>query len=127
MNRRVLIADDEPEICQLLASGLARKGFMVAWRTTAGEVLDLLATESFDVVVTDVHMPGMSGLELCERIAERQPALPVLVMSSFGGENMNAAASRAGARGFLEKPFEIMDLHEALDSVLLAGQLSRAG
>jgi FixJ family two-component response regulator len=69
----------------------------------------------------------MTGLELRGRIAERQPALPVLVMSSFGGEDMNAAASRAGARGFLEKPFGIRDLHNALNSVLPTGQLPRAG
>ena len=55
-------------MCRLVAARLRRHGFEVAWRTSAAEALDLLGAASVDVVVTDLNMDGMSGLELCERI-----------------------------------------------------------
>jgi DNA-binding NtrC family response regulator len=120
MSRRILIADDDPKMCQVLASGLARRGFTVAWRTSAREALALIDAEEFDVVVTDVQMPGMSGLDLCARLAVARPSLPVLVMTAFGGDDVRAAADRAGASGFLEKPFAFEDLVRALDGALEA-------
>ena len=67
----------------------------------------LLRSSDFDVVVTDLHMRGMSGLELCERIVADRPDIPVIVITAFGSLETAIAAIRAGAYDFITKPFEI--------------------
>jgi len=104
------MVDDERALCEALEALLAKRGFEVVWRTSAQDALDLLRDEEFDVVVTDVQMGRMDGIELCTRIAESRPNLPTIVMTAFGSVEVAVAAIRAGAYDFLVKPFE----HEAL-------------
>lgn len=115
MTSRVLIVDDDRGVCELLEAGLRKKGFTVAWRTSGQEALDLLAGEDFDVVVTDLTMPGMTGVELCVRVAENRPDLPVVVITAFGSLDTATSAIRAGAYDFITKPFEIDALRLTLE------------
>jgi len=84
MNTRVLIVDDDRSLCQLLADELSELGFVVDWRTSAEEALASLRDLEPDVVVTDLRMRGLSGLELCGRIVAGWPELPVIVITAFG-------------------------------------------
>jgi two-component system response regulator HydG len=111
---RVLIIDDEPEVCALLDAGLTKRGFTTAFRTSGEEGLELLATEDFDVVVADLQMKGMTGLALCERIVGTRPDVPVIVITAFGSLDTAIAAIRAGAYDFLPKPFELEVLRIAV-------------
>lgn len=115
MNTRVLIIDDEPSVCELLDAGLSKRGFKTMYRTSGEAALDLLATEDFDVVVADLHMKGMNGLELCEHIKQRRPDIPVIVITAFGNLDASIAAIRAGAYDFLPKPFELEVLRIAVE------------
>jgi two-component system, NtrC family, response regulator AtoC len=115
VSARVLVIDDERSACELLSAGLSRKGFQVTFRTTAEEALERLAAEDFDVVVTDMNMPGMSGLELCERIAGSRPDVPVVVITGFGSMETAVLAIRAGAYDFITKPFEMDALRLTLE------------
>jgi two-component system response regulator HydG len=112
---RVLIIDDEREVCELIEAGLKKRGFVAAYRTSGEEGLDLLATEDFDVVVADLHMKGMTGLALCERIVGTRPDVPVIVITAFGSLDTAIAAIRAGAYDFLPKPFELEVLRIAVE------------
>lgn len=107
MQGRILIVDDDQSMCELLQAGLKRRGFEPVWRTAAEEALALLSTEDFAVAVTDLHMEGMSGLELCRRIVENRPDTPVVVITAFGSMESAIAAIRAGAYDFITKPFEM--------------------
>jgi len=107
MTKRVLVVDDVREMCEMLAERLAPLGFEVIWRTAPAEALDVLAGADIDVVVTDINMAGMNGLELCERIAAAHPDVPVVVITAFGSLDTAIGAIRAGAYDFLTKPFEI--------------------
>ncbi|WP_438016314.1 sigma-54 dependent transcriptional regulator [Sorangium sp. So ce315] len=118
MTGRVLIVDDERGVCELLDAGLKKRGFRAAWRTSAAEALDLLAAEDFDVVVTDVTMRGMNGLELCERIVQNRPDLPVIVITAFGSLDTATSAIRAGAYDFVTKPFELDALKLTVERAL---------
>ena len=100
------MVDDERALCEALQDFLAKRGFEVAWRTSAQDGLDLLRDEEFDVVVTDIQMGRMGGIELCTRIAESWPNLPTIVMTAFGSVEVAVAAIRAGAYDFLVKPIE---------------------
>ena len=110
----ILIVDDDRDMCGLLQTALGKKGFHVTTRQSGAEAFDLLDTEDFDVVVTDLNMKGMTGLQLCERVAQNRPDVPVVVITAFGSLETAVAAIRAGAYDFITKPFEV----EALELTL---------
>jgi two-component system response regulator AtoC len=107
MRGRVLIVDDDRSLCEFLAQSLRRRGFEAMWRTSAAEALAVLEAEEIDVVVTDLNMQRMGGIELCERIVVNRPNVPVVVVTAFGSLETAVAAIRAGAYDFITKPFEI--------------------
>jgi len=104
---RILVADDDRSMCELLQAGLARRGFEVTWRTDAAEALAVMSEGDFDAIVTDLNMPGTNGLELCERVTANRPDVPVVVITAFGSLDTAVAAIRAGAYDFITKPFEM--------------------
>jgi CheY-like chemotaxis protein len=73
VTNRILVVDDDREMCDLLDGALRRRGFEVETRTAADQAFALLADGDFDVVVIDLQMKGMNGLELCERITQNRP------------------------------------------------------
>jgi two-component system response regulator HydG len=115
VSARVLLVDDDRDLCQLLAHGLRRRGFDVLWRTSASEALDVVGETDIDAIVTDLNMNGMNGLEFCERIVANRPDVPVTVLTGFGTLETAVAAIRAGAYDFLTKPPEIEALAMALE------------
>jgi two-component system response regulator HydG len=112
---RILVADDDRSMCELLQAGLARRGFEVSWRTDATAALAAISEGDFDVIVTDLNMPGVNGLELCERVTANRPDVPVVVITAFGSLDTAVAAIRAGAYDFITKPFEMDGLRLTLD------------
>jgi two-component system response regulator HydG len=106
---RVLIVDDEQRMCELIQADLRLREIESRWHTSADEGLQALGRESFDVVLSDLKMPGVDGIEFCRRIVANRPDLPVIVMTAFGSMETAIAAIRAGAYDFITKPIE-MDL-----------------
>jgi two-component system response regulator HydG len=104
---RVLVVDDDRAMCEMLDTGLGRKGYQVTWKTDADEAIDALRDTDVDAVVTDLNMRGMNGLELCERIVANRPDVPVIVITAFGSLETAVAAMRVGAYDFITKPLEI--------------------
>ncbi len=115
MKPRVLFVDDEPEMCDVVASGLANSGYEVATQTSPEEALMLLERQDFDVVVTDMQMPRMNGLDLCAHVVANRPDTPVIVVTAFGSLDLAVRAIRAGAYDFVTKPFDVDVLRLALD------------
>ncbi|HME69421.1 MAG TPA: sigma-54 dependent transcriptional regulator [Myxococcota bacterium] len=107
---RVLVVDDDHAMGKMVVDRLLRRGYEAVGRNAGEEALALLLSEEFDVVVTDVRMPGMTGLDLCTRIVSHRPDLPVVVITAFGSLDTAIAAIRAGAHDFVHKPFEIEEL-----------------
>jgi two-component system, NtrC family, response regulator AtoC len=122
---RVLVVDDDREMCDLLEGALGRRGFAITSRTAAAEAFALLAQEDFDAVITDLQMKGMNGLELCERISQNRPDIPVLVMTAFGSMETAIAAIRVGAYDFITKPVDIDPLRLALERAVRHRALTR--
>ena len=114
----ILLVDDDRDLCETLALGLRRRGYELAWRTSATEALATLDIESYDALVTDLNMRGSSGIDLCARVVERRPDLPVLVLTAFGSLETAVQAIRAGAYDFINKPVEMDVLAIALDRVI---------
>jgi two-component system, NtrC family, response regulator HydG len=106
MKGHVLIVDDEQETCDLLEMALVRHGFKVTTSTNALRALELVATQDFDVVLTDLSMPEMSGLDLCERVLGTRPNMPVVVITGQGSLETAIGAIRVGAYDFITKPVD---------------------
>jgi DNA-binding NtrC family response regulator len=104
---RILVVEDEREMRALLEKGLARRGFIPTVLGRADEAFPLLEAEDFDTVLTDLRMPGMDGLALCERVALNRPDIPVVVVTAFGSLETAVAAIRAGAYDFVTKPVDL--------------------
>jgi two-component system response regulator AtoC len=107
MNNKVLFVDDDQELCALTGKQLEKRKFQVQLRNDAASALEAVSNESFDVVVTDLYMPGMSGIELAERLSQNRPDTPVIVITSFGSLETAISAIRAGAYDFITKPVDI--------------------
>lgn len=104
MAHRVLVVDDDPDLLELLAAELEAEGFRATACDRGQRALELLEAEEFDVILSDVRMPEMSGLEFCQRAAEVRPDLPVLVMTAFASLASAIEAIQAGAYDYLVKP-----------------------
>jgi two-component system response regulator HydG len=111
---RILLVDDDPEVSALLKARLAQEGFEVACADSAPAALEWLASAEADVVLTDVRMAGMNGLELCDRIVASRPDVPVVVITASSHLETAIAAIRAGAYDFITKPVELNALVVAL-------------
>jgi two-component system response regulator AtoC len=107
MSVAVLIVDDDESMCGMLESGLKPSGYETASCNTADAAFELIQTRDFDVVITDVRMKRVNGLELCKRIAQNRPDIPVIVITAFGSMETAVHAMRAGAYDFITKPFDL--------------------
>jgi two-component system, NtrC family, response regulator HydG len=103
---RVLAVDDEQETCDLLKMSLEREGFLVTTCTSAEAALELVGAVDFDLVITDLSMPEMGGLELCERVLGTRPNVPVVVITGQGSLETAIGAMRVGAYDFITKPVD---------------------
>ncbi len=107
MAGKILVVDDERSMCELLETYLALRDFVPRSVTSAEQAWRILQEEEFDVVLTDIKMPGTTGIQLCEQIAAQWPNIPVVVMTGFGSLETAIAAMRAGAYDFVTKPIEL--------------------
>ncbi|TKJ39727.1 hypothetical protein CEE37_10635 [candidate division LCP-89 bacterium B3_LCP] len=103
---RILIVDDEADICILLAEALASEEWIVEWTTRPLQALDSIKSEPFDLVLLDIKMPEISGLELLPQIKQASPETAVTMMSAYGNVAMAVEAMKEGAEDYLEKPFQ---------------------
>jgi two-component system response regulator HydG len=118
MQTRILVIDDDRDMCELLEESLGRAGYQVTWRTRGDEGLDLLRDQDFDVIITDLNLDGASGIDLCKRFTENRPDTPVIVITAFGDMTAAISAIRAGAHDFINKPLDMTVLERAIERAL---------
>jgi DNA-binding NtrC family response regulator len=101
---QVLVIDDDAVVGRSFDRVLSDKGYQVSTALSGEEALNTMNEQEFDVVFTDIKMPGMDGLEVAERIKARCPWTPVVVITGYGTEDNEARASVLGVSGFVRKP-----------------------
>jgi len=101
---QVLVIDDDAVVGRSFDRVLSDKGYEVSTALSGEEALETINETNFDVVFTDIKMPGMDGLEVTERIKARCPWTPVVVITGYGTDDNEAKASVLGASGFVRKP-----------------------
>ena len=107
--KRILVVDDEPEITLVLRSGLAKHGYDVRVAGEGEAALELFHAWTPDLVLTDLSMPNMNGLKLCQRLRETS-SVPIIVLSVKGDEATKVEALDAGADDYVTKPFGMGEL-----------------
>lgn len=116
--RRILVADDEESIRWVLSKALKKKGFTVDLAEDGRQALSLFRSNTYDLAVLDIKMPGIQGLELLKQFHEEQPDILVVIMTAESTMENAVAAMKHGAYDYLTKPFDL----DALDAIILKAQ-----
>jgi CheY-like chemotaxis protein len=117
MQAKILVVDDEQFVRDLLVKILARKGYRVTGAPDATAALGLLEQESFDLVLTDVVMPGLDGFELLRRVKGAWPGIKVVVLTGYARRQSISDFLLYGADEYLAKPFQVHELLAAVERV----------
>jgi DNA-binding NtrC family response regulator len=118
MRGNVLVVDDERDSAEHLSAGLERVGFQITIQLSGEEAFLVALRSDFDAVVADLSMPGMNGLELCDRLAANRPDVPVVLMTAHATVDAAVAALRAGAWDFVVKPPDLDEVASALNRAI---------
>jgi len=117
-HERILVVDDEEQMRGLLVKVLERKGYQVSVCGNGADALDFLEREPADLVVTDVRMPGLSGMEALRAIKELNPEIVVIIMTAFGSIDQAVQAVKEGAYDYVNKPFKIDEMLLTIEKAL---------
>lgn len=116
--KRVLVVDDEEDVCRLVTTVLGRCGYQVVAAASGSQALDVLTGSAFDLMVTDLKMPGMTGLELLEHAQQLYPRMAVIVLTAYGTIQTAVTAMKRGAVDYMTKPFDIDELEQKVAASL---------
>ena len=107
MNRAfsILVIDDEEQMLDALKLNLEQSGYQVSTAKTGAEGLALFNGKDYDLVLSDLQLPDMEGLDVLRKIKEKQATIEVIIISGYGTVNKAVEATKAGAFHFVEKPF----------------------
>jgi CheY-like chemotaxis protein len=123
---RILVAEDDPEMRRLLVWNLRKAGFETVECSDGWELLDHLGNpvlsgepDDFDLIVSDIRMPGVTGLEVLEGIHETEWFVPMILITAFGSDEVHRQAEELGAAGIFDKPFDVEELIQRIREVLV--------
>jgi FixJ family two-component response regulator len=116
--QHVFFVDDKPKVCKMVGRTLKQAGLKVTCFTCAADCLKQLRSRRCDLLITDVKMTGMDGIELLTEVKRIIPSLPVLVVTGYGDIPMAVEALKVGASEFIEKPLDRQSFLSAVESVL---------
>lgn len=124
---RILLVEDDPALSSSLKQGLLQMGFAVELSQDGVEADAILALRNFDLVVLDLGLPGMSGMEVLKRFRKRGAATPVLILTARDALQDRIAGLKAGADDYVLKPFDFEELEARLQALLRRTQSERSG
>src|SRR5215472_6116031 len=121
MSAHILITDDDAVSCQLFAKVLEKEGYRVDCVQTGEEALSRLRERPHDLLVIDIRLPGMTGLDVTRAVRKEHPALPVIVMTAFG----SMEATHEGAFDYIAKPMHLEELKHTVSRALAQRTVAR--
>lgn len=128
--KKILIVEDDEAMRSLLKDILDAEGLVTEAVSNGSDALQKLIDQPFDLIITDIQMPGLTGLDILPGIRKLQPEAPVIVITAFGSDEVYRRSFEKGATGYLEKPIHIHKLrvliHEMISSreKMISGQTS---
>ena len=124
---RILIIEDDEEMRSLLKDFLADEGYEADSAHNGSEALLKLAKDPFDLVITDIRMPGLTGFDILSAIKNLELGMPVIVITAFGGEEVYRRSMARGADGYLEKPIHFQKLKVLILKLISPGEKVERG
>jgi two-component system, OmpR family, response regulator RegX3 len=122
---RILVVDDEPAIVDAVTYALRASGFEVDTFGDGESALDAARTDGYDVLVLDVRLPGLSGIEICRRLRSESD-VPILILTAMDAEVDRVLGLEAGADDYVTKPFSVAELVSRVRAILRRRELDRA-
>src|SRR5580700_6731159 len=119
----ILVVEDEAKMRRLLELELADQGFRAQTVADAESGMKLVNSEQFDLIVTDLKLPGMSGLEFLQAVKRANAALPIIIMTAYGTVESAVEAMKIGASDYVLKPFSLAELVLVIRKELASHQL----
>jgi len=116
--KRILIIEDDDEMRSLLKDFIEEEGYEADSVEKGTYAFRKLITDSFDLIITDIRMPGYSGLEILPELKRLQPRIPIIVITAFGSEEVYRKALLRGANAYLEKPIHFHKLKELIQEII---------
>ena len=116
-SKNILIVDDSRDLTHVIADFLSINGYQVHTAHNGHDALERMGKEHIDIVVSDIHMPGMDGFTLMTEIKTKYPDIPVILITGFSIGDAQKIAFEKGANAFVAKPFRLKDLKQVIESV----------
>ena len=126
MTERILVVDDEPAIVDAVSYALRSEGFEVESRSDGEGALEAALTDTFDLVILDLRLPGLSGIEVCRRVRAASQ-VPILILSARDAEVDRVLGLESGADDYVTKPFSIAELASRVRAIFRRRDLDRGG
>ncbi|MFT3773997.1 MAG: response regulator [Minicystis sp.] len=123
---RILVIDDEPDICETLESVLSLAGYAVSTAASGAAAIERAKGEAFDLVITDLRMPGLSGVDTVAALKRLNPRMAAIVVSGYASEEAARLCCEEGAAQIVDKPFDLDDLLRAVRAALHEPRAERA-
>ncbi|MFO8231136.1 MAG: response regulator transcription factor [Longimonas sp.] len=118
MDAHILLVEDEADIASFIQRGLKEEGYVVTWVAEGEQALEELRSSSVDVVLLDIRLPGISGMEVLKQVRDRLPQLPVMMLTALDAVEDRVAGLRSGADDYLPKPFDFEELLARVEALL---------
>lgn len=115
----IVLADDDPSILHSLNKFFSREGYRVLMAHNAQEALSIIKKRNPDLLILDVKMPGMSGIELIEELLNEGLKIPVIIMTAYSNIFTPSDAEAIGAKGYFQKPFDIEKMNDLVKTILM--------
>ena len=117
-NKAFLIVEDEEKVASFIKKGLFTQGYDSVIAPTGREALDLFESQKFDLIILDIGLPDLSGLEVCEQIRKTNAQIPVLMLTALGSVSDKLSGFEVGTDDYLVKPFDFMELLVRIKALL---------
>lgn len=114
----LLLVEDEPDVASFVQQGLEEEGYEVRWVKTGQRALEYIRQADIDLILLDIRLPDLSGLEVCERLRLHRPELPVMMLTALDAVEDRVRGLRAGADDYLPKPFAFDELVARIEALL---------
>ncbi len=122
----ILLIEDERHVASFVRQGLEEEGYTVTWAATGKEGERRALTEAFDLVLLDLRLPDLHGLEVCQSVRRQNPTLPIIILTALDAVEDRVAGLRAGADDYLPKPFAFDELVARVEALLRRSALEPA-
>ena len=123
--KRILVVDDEPKICYLIEELLKQEGFLVDVCFSSIKALEIIKKGSYQMLITDLKMPGIDGLELIRKSKEHNPEIKTIMVTGYTTVETAVQSLRHGVDDFITKPFNIFELKKTVELILHTNRLHK--